>query len=359
MSPELLADFANQLFTTCKVEVLTHGNFTLQEAQGLLKSVQEDFKAIGSRPLRSIPYLETREDLHSTPNESLSGFVHLLEALESTAHSAEMFFEIGPDNLEHRVIAQIIEQILKESIYAELRSKRQLGYSLKSGIRNVCGTLGFVIELTSDRFGPELLCDEIDAFLHTFRADTLENLSSEAFLQHLSAIAVNKLEKELSLGQETLKHWLNILGNTYYGTSHEWSVNISECHVLRTMSKDRVCGAFDKWLHPASVHRKKATVIVVGSGYDVTSLAERLHNPCVTVVEDISDHFKFPLKRVDPEGDAAERRSKRLSSRVNPMNLLRRKSPVEAKSSPTLVLSAHAMVDAYEEDVKKKACVVM
>ena len=85
--------------------------------------------------------------------------MHVLEAVESPSHSVELFFQLETATDEDRVMCAVLEHLIREPLYAELRTKRQLGYSVKCGARMVCDSLGFVVEITSDTHGPEALAE--------------------------------------------------------------------------------------------------------------------------------------------------------------------------------------------------------
>lgn len=230
---------------------------------------------------------------------AVGGLIHVLEAVESPSHSVELFFQTDGLSKDERIICMVLEHLMREPLYAELRTKKQLGYSVKCGSREVCNSLGFVVEITSDTKGPEKcvkcaprvviiihshrfrLAEEIDAFLLNFRS-MLDTMPESSFIENLCGLANVILEKPSSLASATAMNWRTIVGHVFYNYPYSWNRNIHDARVLRTVAtRTRVLECFDRWLNPASPNRRRSSVFVVGFGYDVEKLVVALTKVCV------------------------------------------------------------------------------
>lgn len=105
----------------------------------------------------------------------------------------------------------------------------------------------------------------IDSFLMSFRSE-LESMSDDIFTEHLVALAKNKLESFDSMEEETDSHWSEMTDGRY-----DFEAYRKEVHCLRTISKDDLIDAYDKWLHPVCKKgkqnkRRRMVVHVIGSG---------------------------------------------------------------------------------------------
>ncbi|KAH9257924.1 hypothetical protein BASA81_003943 [Batrachochytrium salamandrivorans] len=286
-TPTMLIDFASNLFSTCKVEGLIEGNLDEQDCNRYFKCIRAALDSRGCKPIRSDiePILRSQTiPVVQEKDQPVSGLIHVLEAVESTSHSVELFFQIGAENSEDRVLATVLEHLLAEPMYAELRTKQQLGYSLKCGVRFVCGTLGFVFEITSNAHGPELLALDVDNFLKLFRTK-LVAMSSEEYVLNASSLAMRLLTRPNNLHDQANRHWDCILSHALHALPYVWNSNLVDYGLIRsTASKSRVLEAFDSWLDPEQGKRRRASVYVVGANYKRDQLLRELNKSCVTYI---------------------------------------------------------------------------
>jgi len=291
ITPDAMAKFAKRIFAECSIEGLVQGNVSLEGACALYAIIDASVRSCKMKPLPkgTEPRLRAQRVPVVPVMTPVAGLVHVLEAVESPSHSVELFFQIDSAGDDERVLCAVLEHLLQEPLYAELRTKRQLGYSVKCGARMVCDSLGFVIEITSDTHGPEVLADDVDRFLLEFRR-VLESMPPGDFIQHVCGLALMRLEKPTSLAQVSAVNWRTVLGHVFYDLPYAWDQHLADTKALRTVAtQQRVLDAFDKWLNPASAHRRRASVFVVGFGYDVERLVVALTRPCVTLTSGGAD----------------------------------------------------------------------
>jgi len=266
---------------------LFQGNVDEKDASQFFKCIDAALRVRGSKPIRSGMEPKLRSQVVpvvSEKNQPVSGWVHILEAVESQSHSVELFFQIGPDNPEERVLASALEQLMREPLYTELRTKQQLGYSVKCGVRSVCGTLGFVVEITSDVHGPEVLAADVDEFFTKFRTK-LEQMPQDEYILNLCGLASQFLEKAKNLGEAASRHWNCILSHVFYGLPYVWNSNVVDAALIKAVAtKSRVLDAFSAWLDPVVGKRRRASIYVVGYGYQVDKFVKALRKPCVKLV---------------------------------------------------------------------------
>jgi secreted Zn-dependent insulinase-like peptidase len=190
----------------------------------------------------------------------------------------ELFFQVpGNDSIENRVMLSALEHLMREPLYAELRSTQQLGYSVKCGARSVCGSLGFVVEITSDKHGPEVLAQDVDQFFMEFRENIATQMSIADFVTNMCSLGSQILQKPQNLSEAAASIWSNIATHIFYGTEYSFDAHVGEANYLRYhVTKTRFLDFFDKWLHPNSTQRRRASVYVVGRGYQPEKLISML-----------------------------------------------------------------------------------
>lgn len=105
----------------------------------------------------------------------------------------------------------------------------------------------------------------IDDFLNLFRSE-LESMDDATFMEHLVALAKNKLESFDSLEDETSNHWSEIVEGRY-----DFEAYRKEVQCLQSISKEELMEAYDAWLSPVCKDdkpkkRRRLVVHVIGSG---------------------------------------------------------------------------------------------
>ena len=68
------------------------------------------------------------------------------------------------------VLIRVIMEIIQPQLFAELRTKRNLGYTVIGAFIFYRGVVGAMIKIQSSKFNPEELENEINIFLKTLRA---------------------------------------------------------------------------------------------------------------------------------------------------------------------------------------------
>mmetsp|Transcript_18277 Transcript_18277/g.42305 ORF Transcript_18277/g.42305 Transcript_18277/m.42305 type:complete len:125 (-) Transcript_18277:348-722(-) len=96
-------------------------------------------------------------------------------------------------------------------------------------------------------------------------------MTQKEFMDFLVGLAKNKLEMFDSLSDECDCYWDQICDGQY-----DWQVHRNEALVLRSLTKDRVLEAFDKWFFPTTPNgnprlRRMLVVQVVGSSDEASA----------------------------------------------------------------------------------------
>ena len=287
-----LAEFAYKLLKKCKVELLITGNLDDTDAAKILESTKRLLSKVGAKALDAseipkykmleIPAAQRRTD--QDPWNALSGIVHPLEALEFPGHSIDLFYFVGDDTPKDRIVLMLIEHIMREPLYAQLRTKKQLGYMVKCSTVVLHGKLGYVIELTSGKYGPQFLARDVDKFLIGFRRFLLE-LPRDAFDDHVCALARKKMENPENLAQTGERHWETIKSSLNQGdVKYQWNPHVTESRLLASyVTPEIVLKSYDKWISPESDQRRRVSVVVFGHGHEGDPLNElRLRSDFIT-----------------------------------------------------------------------------
>jgi secreted Zn-dependent insulinase-like peptidase len=122
----------------------------------------------------------------------------------------------------------------------------------------------------------------INDFLSHYRSE-LVNMNHETYMEHLIGLAMNKLEMFDSLEDECGWYWSEITEGRYDFETHR-----EEVHCLRSITKEVLIDAYDRWFMPVSdegKQRKRRGLVfqVIGSGEGEVSSGRPPIDPTVSL----------------------------------------------------------------------------
>lgn len=201
--------FQKQMLGQLHIEVYVHGNMYREDALKVTDMVESILKP-RILPRAQWPILRSL----ILPPGSNYVFNKTLKDPANVNHCIETWFYAG-DKGDRGVRAKtlLIDQMIHEPAFDQLRTKEQLGYIVFSGARGFSGTYGLRFLLQSE-MTPEYLDSRIEAFLTRF-GETLAKMSDSEFEGHKRSLVIRRLEKLRNLDQESSRHWTQI-ANEYY-----------------------------------------------------------------------------------------------------------------------------------------------
>ena len=212
---------------------------------------------------------------------------------ESNA-AVEVYLQVGKDNVNDRVMVDLLMEIMNEPLYDQIRTKDQFGYHVSCDSRWTNGVIGIHISVVSAIKTVKETEDRIERFLLEFRS-ILVNMSKEEFMGHLVGLAKEKLNMFNSLGEQTSHFWTEIRDSRYI-----WEAETAEVRYLKTVTKEQTLKAYDQWMPPDNTRRRQLIVKVVPSEGPVTSGrpdnvedAEKYNDSCVDTFHAFCKHQTF------------------------------------------------------------------
>uniref|UniRef100_A0A7S4IA88 Peptidase M16 middle/third domain-containing protein n=1 Tax=Odontella aurita TaxID=265563 RepID=A0A7S4IA88_9STRA len=252
------------LLESVSIEALFAGNVTAvdaKDAEGLIVKTLN--------PIRlddPISIHEPKKLVLKVPNKVVGNIITIPTRDPNESNTAiEVYLQFGWDDLEARVMIDLLVHILYEPLFDQLRTKEQIGYDVSVGARWTHGVLGMSFKVTTSSCSAEEVTGRLDRFLVEFRPDLL-NMENEVFREHVIGLAKNKLHMYNSLEEECGTLWGEIIESRY-----DWEAHRDEAVYLKSVTKDEVTAAYDKWLFPTEVsgemrERQRLVVHVIGSG---------------------------------------------------------------------------------------------
>ncbi|KAI0380898.1 hypothetical protein F5Y04DRAFT_289141 [Hypomontagnella monticulosa] len=257
--PGITADnvrhFHLQVMSQLHIEAHVHGNVYKEDALKLTDMIE---KILQPRilPKEEWPIIRSLE----FPPGSNYLFQKVLKDPANVNHCIEYYLHIGDkgDRLI-RAKTQLLDQIIHEPAFDQLRTKEQLGYVVFSGLRGSATTYGFRFIIQSERTS-DYLESRIDSFLvaHT---SVLEKMSDADFESHKRSVIIRRLEKVKNLDQETGRHWTQI-NNEYY----DFEAAQRDAAQVKQLTKAEMVEFYMTYIQPTSPTRAKLVVALIAQG---------------------------------------------------------------------------------------------
>ncbi|PHH91307.1 hypothetical protein CDD83_1011 [Cordyceps sp. RAO-2017] len=241
--------FHRQMLAQLYVEVYAHGNLHKAEA---LNATDTVISILKPRSL-SDAQLPIIRSLVLPPGSNYV-FSKTLKDPANVNHCVETWFYVSDrGSRAARAKTLLIDQMIHEPAFDQLRTKEQLGYIVFSSIRNFATTCGFRILIQSERT-PGYLDSRIEAFLAQF-GRTLDGMSDADFEGHKRSLIIKRLEKLRNLDQETSRHWAQI-SNEYY----DFEQAQLDAANIKPLTKAEMVEFYNEFLNPSSSSRARISV---------------------------------------------------------------------------------------------------
>lgn len=210
-----LKDYVRNLWSSGKGEALVQGNIDKEEALQIVDALDKTlaFETITSDKyparLRALPLPITKPGQNpirisiSEPNPS-----------NNNAASHITLQNLGTSEKNH-VLIEIISAIIEEPFYNELRTKKQLGYIVSTGIKAVDQSRTLSIIVQSNVAPAEEITAEMVKFLDTVHIELLKPLTSIDIELFVKGLVDRRLEPDKQLAVEVTRNWSEIASGRF------------------------------------------------------------------------------------------------------------------------------------------------
>lgn len=166
------------------------------------------------------------------------------------------------DSLMTRVYLGLLEQMIADLCFQQLRTVEQLGYVVKCFSTAHETTGSFQILIQSAEYSPQRLLGSADSFLRSFMDTYLQNLLREnsTFSLHVGVLRAKLLQKDLSLGDKTSRLW-----NQIETGMEQFDWNQQTVDVLDRVSAPTLVEFYRQLVVDAAEYKKLA-IVVYGLG---------------------------------------------------------------------------------------------
>jgi insulysin len=238
---EELKDYVQALWSSGKGEALIQGNIDKEEALEIVNALDTTlaFKTITPDKypprLRALPLPITKPDQDpirisiSEPNPS-----------NNNAASHIVLQSLGKSERDH-VLIEIISAIIEEPFYDELRTKKQLGYIVSTGVKAVDQSRTLSVIVQSNVAPAEDITSSMIRFLDSVHNDLLKPLTSIDIELIVKGLVDRRLEPDKQLAVEVTRNWSEIASGRF-----QYDRLKAEVGALLSISKENIIEYWDK-----------------------------------------------------------------------------------------------------------------
>lgn len=155
----------------------------------------------------------------------------------------------------------ILRSLMGEPLFAELRTKKQLGYIVSlssSGYGRAPGTVrGLTVRLLSNRFSPLEMQDELGIFFES-QKEVFASLTQEDLDSRAASISLSLIDPPTSYSEEASEFWGAIISDMPF----DWTDQVVK--ELKSLKADDVRAAANEWLFDEE-KRNSLSVMLFGN----------------------------------------------------------------------------------------------
>lgn len=248
---EDLERYAGKIFTQLKIKILVQGNLTRDQAMSIGQVVLQN---LSPGQVTNLSKIESRCRQIEVGNKSIK----IKSFLANDKNSNTLcYYEVGKKNIKLDCLLDLLDKVITDPFYDNLRTKEQLGYAVGSAKINTYGVLGMIFVLLSqeNKHTADLVNVRIEKFVTQDLKKIIEEMSSEQF--HTikeSTIKMNYVD-DVALSTEVNRNWSQIISEEYM-----FNYRSMKAKTLATITKDELLTFYN-----SGIFSRKLSIQVIGN----------------------------------------------------------------------------------------------
>ncbi|XP_017048682.1 nardilysin [Drosophila ficusphila] len=227
---EDIKSFKDNFHKKMYVKCLIQGNFTEEQATELMQKVLDTYNS------------EKIENLSALDNNIVqlplgSYYLRAMTLNEDDSNTIiTNYYQIGPNDLKVECLMDLVELIVEEPLFNQLRTQEQLGYSLGISQRIGYGVIAFLIFIVTQETKHK--ADFVEQRIEAFRSrmsELVSQMSEEDFNDIREILISSKKLGDTSLDEEVMRNWSEIVTMEYFFNRMEMQIQ-----TLNRLTKDDV-----------------------------------------------------------------------------------------------------------------------
>jgi insulysin len=173
-------------------------------------------------------------------------------------------YEIGEDSPKTRAMSMVIDKVLQQPFYTEMRTNQQLGYIVWSYTRNIKKTyfLNFLIQ--SGVYAGDELDKRADKFIYSSAENEIVKLDENTFKQIIESCVEELEKKPMSISEKATK-----LKRAIFEYDINYLRDEETIEALNQINKEDVLSLFNEVISPKS--RKMINIVTFAENHKNTS----------------------------------------------------------------------------------------
>ncbi|PVZ99664.1 hypothetical protein BB558_004307 [Smittium angustum] len=362
LSINLLKQFVSNLNLQNHIHVLVMGNFKESNAVDVLNVAKSK---LGGEPLTESDHAPERCFLHS------KGHYILVQPLKSkqNLNSAVLrsVFTGTKNNHFERAILGLINSIISEPFFDQIRTKEQLGY-ITAGYSDMenssLGTLLFVVQSESN---PAFVDLRINSFLSSYTT-TITQMTQLQLDKYIKALINKREDKPKHLYEESKRFW-NEIRSGYY----EFKWTQTDIAYLQKLSVSNVTDFWNKYVSPESKDTRQFSIhiyssfVKIPSKKDFEEYSQEIHafqgcliregaNPEIVTLKKLSEFLGGAVKNIDLEIMDSESTSLVTIALVEWYEKQEKEIGIVQSTDSKEVKNNESESKSSQKDIKEKLC---
>ena len=232
---EKLSQFVKKYLNNLRFSWLLQGNITQEETLEIVHSVQDNFKKD----------ILLEEEIHTIRYASIPAninYYYILPAKnkDNLNSSIVSYYQFGNLSYEDQCCALVLESLVREKFFDDLRTKQQLGYVATLFYREMRKIHGFICLVQGSVKSPEYVKGKIHNFFIAAHEE-IKNLSDEYFKENVNSVLTEKRQKDLKLYDESSRNFGEIKSRDFNFLIRETMIEI-----LEKLEKSKVISFFEE-----------------------------------------------------------------------------------------------------------------
>lgn len=259
-----LQNFIPILFSKVYVEALVHGNCDKTVVAEISSIIETHFDL---QNVKSINRKQNRRDREHKLEEGKE-YVYNSEHKYNLSSCTSNLYQCGLQETKQSVLMQLIQQIIDQPCFNQLRTQEQLGYIVWTINRRSSSTQGLMIIVQSESL-PAYIDMRIENFLNDFKV-MLEKMTREEFQTYKDALTASILEKPKNLVERTENFWMEIINQQYH-----FSRDVIDASYLKNVKKEELLSYYNDHIGTSGRLRSKLAIYVMSKLHPDAEVSER------------------------------------------------------------------------------------
>jgi nardilysin len=203
---EELTSFVKAFMSGCCVNMLVYGNLSSMVTLQVAHDLRELMASSGATCAASC---HPSQQIAIIPKDQFFLITVSPNNIKEKNTCVEQYYQLGKYDVHTLTLLDLLEQVLTERFFDELRSVQQVGYNVSCGVRHTYGILGFCFFVLTNSHTSE----QVQSSVSTFAADAADyimEISDKDYISNVESLREHFLQPPNSLSVAARDAWTEI-----------------------------------------------------------------------------------------------------------------------------------------------------